>query len=110
MAGVDTEMIDELLGSLDDAGPLRGRSPVRAARRRAPQLPRGRRASLGITAEAARRLVNRALVDAAQRRRPRPRRLTLPTPTYGPRSRSTCDQLRAETLSGVSCRCWPSRA
>ena len=60
MAGVETALIDELLGSLDDRARYRGRGPLRAPRRRAPLLPRGR-ASLGITAEAARRLVNRAL-------------------------------------------------
>ena len=70
MAGVDAELLDELLGTLDDRGPLRRRGPLRPPRRRAPELPRGRRASLGITAEAARRLVNRALAtlrdDAAE--------------------------------------------
>ena len=60
MAGVETAMIDELLGSLDD----RARYAVEARF----GLIDGERhsfrevgASLNITAEAARRLVNRAL-------------------------------------------------
>ena len=78
MAGVDVELLDELLGTLDN----RGRYAVEA---RFGFLDGERKSfrevgeQLGITAEAARRLVNRAIADAARRRRRGPRRLTSTT-------------------------------
>ena len=45
MTLVDSELLDELLGTLDFAGPLRGRVPLRPRRRRAQELPRSRRAA-----------------------------------------------------------------
>ena len=44
MTIVDGDLLDELLGTLDSRARLRRRGPVRARRRRAQELPRGRRA------------------------------------------------------------------
>ena len=45
MTMVDSDLLDELLGTLDHRGPLRRRGPLRPPRRRAQELPRGRRAA-----------------------------------------------------------------
>ena len=58
-------------------------------------------ATLGITAEAARRLVNRALADAAHGADPRPRRLTLlrhDPPRSGSGPARTGDRIRTDAL------------
>ena len=75
MTMVDSDLLDELLGTLDTPGPLRRRGPLRAARRRAQELPRGRRAprrdrrSRPSPRQPGRR-------RPARRRRAHPRRLT----------------------------------
>ena len=43
MSMVDSDLLDELLGTLDGARPLRRGGPLRSPRRRAQELPRGRR-------------------------------------------------------------------